>query len=195
VTKILYVYEHELELDVGFELLKLERLERYAFVGQRCGSPSGRALFASLRDEPAIRCFNCGLKASVWIVDRSANEQYPNRQQGVINRRMNLFGRNAEGELVMMTQDHIIPVSKGGFTVLENLRPACERCNSRRGNTMNANDLKFMKQHPHLHLHGKVKKGKKRHAPRHEQAPDGTGAPTLAREVPCNPSHEVQLAA
>lgn len=32
------------------------------------------------------------------------------------------------------TADHIIPTSRGGTAELTNLRPACQRCNSARGN-------------------------------------------------------------
>lgn len=32
------------------------------------------------------------------------------------------------------TADHIVPKSKGGGPELSNLRPACARCNSSRGN-------------------------------------------------------------
>ncbi len=31
---------------------------------------------------------------------------------------------------VKLTMDHVVPVSKGGKTVRENIVPACERCNS-----------------------------------------------------------------
>lgn len=35
----------------------------------------------------------------------------------------------------LMTVDHIIPVSKGGLDDLSNLRPMCEKCNSKLGNS------------------------------------------------------------
>ena len=31
---------------------------------------------------------------------------------------------------IKLTKDHVIPVSKGGLTVRENIVPSCERCNS-----------------------------------------------------------------
>jgi len=49
-----------------------------------------------------------------------------------------------------MNRDHIIPRSLGGLNVLENLRVACEICNSLRANSLDAADKKFILSHPHL---------------------------------------------
>lgn len=39
----------------------------------------------------------------------------------------------------VMTVDHILPRSRGGLDLLENLLPACRRCNYSRGNRMTFN--------------------------------------------------------
>ena len=39
-------------------------------------------------------------------------------------------------EYVLMTVDHIVPKSKGGWATLANLRPMCIHCNNRRGNKL-----------------------------------------------------------
>ncbi|WP_372494921.1 HNH endonuclease [Micromonospora salmantinae] len=37
---------------------------------------------------------------------------------------------------IATTADHIIPLSRGGTNQIHNLRPACPRCNSGRGNRL-----------------------------------------------------------
>lgn len=39
---------------------------------------------------------------------------------------------------VPLTQDHVIPLSKGGAHTKENIVPACRPCNSRKGNRLSA---------------------------------------------------------
>lgn len=42
-------------------------------------------------------------------------------------------------ERVADTIDHVIPLSKGGDSSIENLRPACSDCNEKKGNTEDFN--------------------------------------------------------
>jgi 5-methylcytosine-specific restriction endonuclease McrA len=42
---------------------------------------------------------------------------------------LNLFAVKWTGELVLMTKDHIVPLSKGGSNHMKNLRPMCIQCN------------------------------------------------------------------
>lgn len=43
--------------------------------------------------------------------------------------------------MVLMTVDHILPVSLGGFDRITNLRPMCARCNSKRGNDITYDEM------------------------------------------------------
>jgi 5-methylcytosine-specific restriction endonuclease McrA len=51
------------------------------------------------------------------------------------------------GENKLLTQDHIVPVSKGGEHTASNIVPACRSCNSSKGNR----ELKFtVEPHPYM---------------------------------------------
>lgn len=45
------------------------------------------------------------------------------------------------GEMERVTQDHVIPLSKGGPHTIDNLVPACGSCNSRKGNSLEMKPL------------------------------------------------------
>jgi 5-methylcytosine-specific restriction endonuclease McrA len=47
-----------------------------------------------------------------------------------------LGGKTRRNGMTLATLDHIIPVSRGGLNVTENLKWACVDCNSRRGDRM-----------------------------------------------------------
>ena len=44
----------------------------------------------------------------------------------------NLFAENSNGKFILMTQDHIIPISKGGKNHLSNLQTMCIICNMKK---------------------------------------------------------------
>lgn len=73
------------------------------------------------------RCVSCGLEGTLFRLDRCTNdgpaEQY----------HLNLYGVK-DGQLVLMTRDHIIPASRGGSSHYRNLQPMCLICNGRKGN-------------------------------------------------------------
>ena len=43
-----------------------------------------------------------------------------------------------------LTQDHVIPLSKGGSTTLNNIVPACRSCNSKKGTNLPANPVRLV---------------------------------------------------
>lgn len=45
-----------------------------------------------------------------------------------------------DNRYILMNRDHILPASKGGPNHLWNIRPMCEPCNSKRGNTYTDED-------------------------------------------------------
>jgi len=46
---------------------------------------------------------------------------------------LNLYGFDENGEEVLMTRDHIIPVSRGGKNHLSNYQVYCWKCNIGKG--------------------------------------------------------------
>lgn len=146
-----YIYSRELSLAEGFQVANMPKKERHAF-GKEVSLCSGILLFQSLKQND-ITCYQCGLLADRWILERGVNEP-PGKPI------MNLYGQNSNGHFVMMTRDHIIPKSLGGVDLVQNLRPACDTCNANRGNALNAADRKFMLAHPELIDDNRVHQGR-----------------------------------
>lgn len=138
------IYYAEIDVATGFELLsatsKHDRLLRGVVVSR----PNGWKLFSSLHAEGRpIQCWCCGIKADRWVSTRGRHDK-----QGGTG--LNLFALDNVGHPVLLTRDHIIPSSLGGMDVVDNLRIACEPCNGKRGNSMTATELQFMKDHPEV---------------------------------------------
>lgn len=68
-------------------------------------------------------CVSCGIKGEVFILQRVKNEP-PH---------LNFYAIDENADLVMMTQDHIQPRSKGGKNDLDNLQTMCYPCNQEKG--------------------------------------------------------------
>jgi hypothetical protein len=92
----------------------------------------------------AIFCPYCEAHANQWVLTRHKNDKANSPV-------LELFGETADGHLVMMTRDHIIPKSFYGYDVIENLRPMCELCNHSRGNHMDREAIRFMLLNPGLY--------------------------------------------
>jgi len=73
-------------------------------------------------------CVECGIQGSYFAleVDRSAKEG--------TQPHFNLYGILPNGEEVLITKDHIFPVSKGGKDKLKNLQTMCQKCNVLKSN-------------------------------------------------------------
>lgn len=68
-------------------------------------------------------CVDCGLEGTVFRLERAEVGGPPGRAH------FNLYGRNKDGDLILMTKDHIHPRSKGGKDTLDNLQTMCFPCN------------------------------------------------------------------
>jgi 5-methylcytosine-specific restriction endonuclease McrA len=65
-------------------------------------------------------CAHCGLVGTVMLLDQSWDGRRPH---------FNLYAVK-DGDLILMTRDHIVPRSKGGLDILDNLQTLCIDCNS-----------------------------------------------------------------
>jgi 5-methylcytosine-specific restriction endonuclease McrA len=82
-----------------------------------------------------LHCSTCNIKGSFFllqrIIDKSAN---------IDTAHFNLYAEDLlntnNGNIILMTQDHITPKSKGGKDLLSNLRTMCSYCNCKRNNKL-----------------------------------------------------------
>ena len=71
-----------------------------------------------------IVCANCGMVGEFFALERVKDgEAY----------HLNLYGKKGD-EDVLMTADHIIPLSKGGDNAVYNLQTLCKPCNEKKSN-------------------------------------------------------------
>ena len=160
------IFHKEVSLAEGFTILKKEKKDRLVG-GKQVSAASGWSLFATLEPGP-IACWNCGCLADRWVADKGQNDKLGPPV-------LNLYGLR-QGKLVLMNRDHIIPRSLGGTDAIENLRPACEICNGRRGNQITKEELKFRDENPHLFNRARFETGKKKalkHAAKHKDNIEG----------------------
>jgi len=74
----------------------------------------------------------CCVKGSFFALERHAN--YKPSQNQAAGWHLNLYGYDEFGGEVMVTVDHILPVSKGGSNHMDNLQPMCAIHNHAKGN-------------------------------------------------------------
>ena len=145
------IYYTEVGLEEGFQILeepiKHDRLVR----GKRVARPGGWALFHHMKGQP-IRCHFCGCEADRWVAEKGQKDHLGHPV-------LNLFATNRDGQVVLMTRDHIIPKSLGGIDAVANLRPACGPCNEQRSNEVSPEVIEFARGHPELIDEGRITKG------------------------------------
>ena len=69
-------------------------------------------------------CVFCGAKGKYFAIHGNGKRV-----------KFNFLAKKNE-QLVVMTIDHIIPLSKGGKNVLENMQPMCYNCNQKKADKM-----------------------------------------------------------
>ncbi len=69
------------------------------------------------------RCLCCGLEGIQFQLELPPRDKRPH---------FNLYGMDTDGDLVMLTKDHIIPRARGGGNHQSNLQTLCCLCNERK---------------------------------------------------------------
>lgn len=82
----------------------------------------------------SLSCYKCGLTGSMMRLE------YDRNPAGIIEAHFNLYAPQ-NGGWTLMTQDHIIPRSKGGRDHDDNLRTMCSPCNHKKGNKLLVNPV------------------------------------------------------
>lgn len=72
-------------------------------------------------------CVGCGLVGEVWLL-----QSHGPLREAESRPHLNLFALNNDN-LILMTQDHIYPKSKGGPSDASNLQTMCTNCNNKKG--------------------------------------------------------------
>jgi 5-methylcytosine-specific restriction endonuclease McrA len=77
-----------------------------------------------------IDCVGCGVKGSFFVKERNLKTAQTNDE---CRFHLNLYAIRKDGADILMTQDHIVPRSKGGANLMENLQLMCMKCNQKKG--------------------------------------------------------------
>lgn len=112
-------------LDEVHSAMDSVKKSRHAFLpdGKRFKRTSQRLV---LFRESAV-CVDCEIEGTVYIMESHHMDVSPH---------LNLYAIDAEGKMILMTKDHILPRSKGGLDVQENYQTMCQLCNARKGNML-----------------------------------------------------------
>ncbi len=80
--------------------------------------------------EHGTDCSECGIKGSFFAleVDKSHKEG--------TQPHFNLYAIDSDGNEVLMTKDHVIPLSKGGKNNLSNFKTMCCHCNEKKADKL-----------------------------------------------------------
>ncbi len=89
------------------------------------------------RDENSLSCVACGITGNIFGVTKMID-----RQTKKTTYHFNLYYKNDNGVLTLMTKDHIIPKSKGGKNHISNLQTMCVKCNFEKGCKVSHEEVK-----------------------------------------------------
>jgi hypothetical protein len=110
-------------LDEVIPFIKRGKANKEEFDGDLIKLSSDRLVMFK---EKGVKCVCCGIEGQFFLKLKSKITKVTEPWH------FNLYAEK-DGELILMTKDHIIPKSKGGPNHLSNYEPMCEHCNLKKG--------------------------------------------------------------
>jgi hypothetical protein len=74
-----------------------------------------------------IKCVKCGIEGKFFAVERDRGQE---------KFHLNLYALDEDGDEVLMTKDHIVPLAKGGRNVAKNYQTMCCLCNEEKADKL-----------------------------------------------------------
>jgi hypothetical protein len=97
---------------------------------------------------PGLACVTCGIQGIYFALERTTKRvakvakgkpggyTFTYHAMSDAEWHFNLYALTEDGHEILMTKDHIVPKSKGGHHAMYNYQLMCQKCNSRKGNTI-----------------------------------------------------------
>ena len=98
----------------------------YEYISDSSGSKGSRTTLINFRKN-GKDCCCCGIKGTKFILTQIYKQHRPT---------IKLYGE-CNGKLILMTIDHIVPISLGGKNSQSNYQTMCDSCNNRKANNIN----------------------------------------------------------
>lgn len=113
--------EFSIEEVLPFTQLHSKERKEYVCDGVSWYPKMGSQRYDCFRE--SLACAKCGIVGVKFLLQKHEWDTQPH---------FNLFAEK-DGELILMTKDHIVPRSKGGTNYLSNLQTMCAPCNHDKG--------------------------------------------------------------
>ena len=104
----------------------------FAGIGIRTGSLRMRTF-----KEKGCDCVVCGARGAFFSIECSVKTNRKTGERRPMNNwHANLYGRKADGSIILMTHDHIWPLAYGGYDTIKNSTTMCVKCNNNKADKL-----------------------------------------------------------
>jgi hypothetical protein len=101
--------------------------------------------------QKSMNCVSCGIAGTKFFLERFRSDESPH---------FNLYAEE-DGELILMTKDHIVPKSLGGKDYVSNYQTMCSICNNLKGSSnLTPEEIKKIRDHYNQNKNDSRFKGK-----------------------------------